>query len=204
MRAPARAMFLVILLSAQLAAAEGDWHAFVAPNKRHAVRLREGNAIGNCRYNQAQLIDARTGKLLLDFGPERSPSFDLGGYEEDSVVWAPDSLLVAVYLHSHRVGEPLVAMISGDTASSCTIPEVTLPHDKDPAIDGRRVQAWVKPIKWIANSTLLLRDSGLIQQQREGAFRIGYSYEIELQFDREGQGLLKSLKRREFTKERAD
>jgi hypothetical protein len=205
---PLRAFTLTIVLTlslfADLTAADPKWHDLVAPNKRYAVRLREGYAIGNCRYDDAQLIDTKTGTMLFDFGPEHDPSFDLGGYEEDSVVWSPNSQSVAVYFHSHRVGAPLVVRISGDTALACTVPEMTLPHDKDSANGGRHVQDWFKPIKWLSDSTLPLTESGLIQQQREDGFTIVYSYDIQFQFDRKGDGVLKSLKQREFSKARSE
>lgn len=204
MRVLSRVLFLVVLLLAELPAAEGDWHQFAAPNKRFAVQLSEGWAIGNCRYNHARLIDTSNGKVLLDFGPEHTPGIDLGGYDEDSVVWSHDSQFVAVYFRSHRVGEPLVARMSGGMSFLCTIPEITLPHEKDHANDGRHAQDWLQPVQWLPDSTLLLTDSGVIQQQREGGFRITYSYNVHFQFDRKDKGILKSVEQRAFSKERQE
>jgi len=200
MRALIASIIFIVSLSAVLLASETNWREFFAPNKHYAVRMQEGYAIGNCRYNHAQLIEIKNGKLLYDFGPEHSPSFDLGGYDQDSVVWSPDSRYVALYFHSHRVGEPLVVAISKGKALECTVPEITLPHDKDPANDGRHVSDWLKPVKWFSDSTLCLTDSGIIQQQREDGFRIEYEYEIHIQFDQAGHGTLRSIKQLEFLK----
>jgi len=130
MQALIASIILSASLSATLLADETTWIEFSSPNKQYAIRMQEGYAIGNCRYNHAQLIERKTGKLLYDFGPEHSASFDLGGYDQDSVVWSSDSIFVAVYFHSHRVGEPLVVQILPKAVHKCTIPEILLPFEK--------------------------------------------------------------------------
>jgi len=194
---------IVCMLSGLLHAQEieSKWVEFISPNGRYSIRLHEGQAIGNCRFNHAELVDQQTKKLLFSFGPEQGSTFDLGGYEDDSVVWSPKSGFVAVYTHSHRVGVPLVLAVSGTTVHECEIPKITLPHDKDPKNDGRHVQDWLKPIKWISETELSLEESGLIQQQRENGSRITYLYDLVIAFTKDGHGMVKALKQRSFTKE---
>jgi hypothetical protein len=180
---------------------ESKWVEFPALNGRYSIRLHEGQAIGNCRFNHADLVDQQNKKILFAFGPEQGPNFDLGGYENDSVVWSPKSGFVAVYTHSHRVGEPLVLAVSGTTIHECEIPEITLPHDKDPKNSGRHVQDWLKPIRWISETQLSLEDSGLIQQQRANGARITYLYDFVIEFAKDGKGMVKTLKQRKFSRE---
>jgi len=187
------------LLNAQEEKAK--WKECISPNGNYSVRLREGQAIGDCHYNHAELIDHRTKKLLFDFGPEQGANFDSGGYEDDSVVWSPQSGFVAVYTHNHRLGEPRVLAVSGTTVRKCEVPEIELPHDKDPKNEGRYAREWLKPIKWISETQLSLEDSGLIQQQRLGGSRITYLYDLVIEFTRDGHGTVKTLNQRSFTKE---
>ncbi len=201
MRTLALMVFLAGWSATNAWSADGQWHNFAAPSRRYAVRLHEGHAIGDCRFNRAQLINVKTGKVLHDFGSENDPSFEIGGYDQNSVVWSPDSRFVAVYSHTQRLGEPLVVKILGKSASKCVVPEITLPIDNAPANNNRWDPAWIKPVRWLSSSILLLNDSGEIQQQRVDGSLIQYSYDLQLHFDRRGRGILKSIKQREFTKE---
>jgi len=198
-----RAFLLIVIIFATLRLAmagdsEPKWREYPSPNGRDAVRLREGWAIGNCKFNRAVLVDRKTGKQLFEF------SSDEGGYDNDSVIWSPGSVCVAVYTRNHRMGEPIVMAILGEKPQECTLPEITLPHENNPKNDGRHVQSWRKPDKWLSDSELLLSDSGLIQQQRENGSRIYYCYDLWIKFDNDGHGVLKQVKQRAFVKEPRD
>lgn len=174
----------------------------VAPNGRYAVRLHEGFAIGNARYNQAELIDRKSGRTLHDFGPDHDSAADLGGYENDSVVWSADSAWVALYLHDHRTGTPLVVSILGGKVTRGEVPEISLPLENDPENDGRHMQDWLKPVKWLSGGRLLLSDSGLITQYRDDrGTAICYRYGVIIRFDKDGGGSLRTLKLRALTRE---
>ena len=177
------------------------WKEFPSPNGLYAIRLREGFAIGNCRYNQAELVERKTGKQLFDFDPMKDTTD--GGYEDRSVVWSPGSSAGALYKHCHRSGAPLVVMIADGTVKPCSMPEINLPHNDKPANDGRWVQDWVTPKKWASEKVLVLSDSGLIQQQKGVAAWIRYDYALKIAFDENGGGVLKSLKCTDFDKDKA-
>jgi hypothetical protein len=190
-------LYLTIYLEADTVE-EDVWQNFNSPSKRYSVRLREGWAIGNCTHDQARLIDTKTSKELFNFDSVEEVG---GGFEKNSVVWSPDSRLVAVYKRSHRYGEPLVIRISNGRAKACTFPEIALPHEKNPAIQGRNSQLWQTPIKWLTKTTLFVEVSGRIDQIPDVPFWIDYSYDVHLTFDEQGKGKVDKIILKEFIEE---
>ena len=102
-------------------------------------------------------------------------------------------------MHSHRVGEPHVVAVSGESVTECQIPDITLPFKKDPR--ERWVQDWMEPVRWLPHSILLLSDSGLIQLQRINGYEIRYRYDSQIEFGQDGKALLKSVEQRESVKD---
>jgi len=169
-----------------------------APNGRHLIRLYPAiqGTIGNCPYDRADLMETQSGAALYHFQP-------LGGFVKDSVVWSPDSTHVAVYTHDHRTGMPLVVQVSKAGVTECSLPEITLPHERQPENAGRQWQSWLKPKKWLSKSVLLLSDSGVIQERKGVDASLVYDYTLQITFRTDGAGILKSTKRVQFERDKS-
>lgn len=199
MKAFLLALLLLVLRPAWADEGEQEWIETPSPNGRYAVRLYIGSALGNCHYNRATLIERKTSKMLHDLGPAEDADSGPGGYDSDSVVWAPDSAYVAVYFRTHRVGVPIILDLTGPKVRQREVPQITLPHDKDPKNAGRHAQDWQKPVKWISKSELRIVNDGVIQQQHQDGRLIMYRYNLILQIRNDGSTVFTSVKLREFT-----
>lgn len=187
---------LLILSFATLCSAEESQSPLeiVSPNKLYLVRLYPGWTVGNCEYDRAELIETVSKKVLYTFTPD-------SGFDADSVVWSPKSTHVAVYTRDHRNGRPLVIELGGTKGiTECTFPDITLERLDQPENSGRWVQDWVKPTKWLTESLLVVSDSGLVAQHKPKDAALTYEYTVEIEFDADGTGTIKSTKCIEFTK----
>jgi hypothetical protein len=165
-----------------------------SPSGAYAIRIeRVESPCDAFRYSVARLVNARGGNTIQTLRPD-----DDAGYSAISVVWSPDSTLVAVYYSYKRDGSADVYRIRNGGATLLKTPEYSLPNKTDVNQPFLSRFDYRKPKKWSDSGTLILECSGRVQLKNATGGLLSewmdYEYEVQLQFGKDGKSIFKQVK----------
>jgi len=146
-----------------------DW---VSPNGLYAIRkvFTDELELGGSKVERAELIEKKTGRVLLDLTPD---DIGTGAQREGEALWSPDSKRVACLstdlteqrgnLFSTPRPAPLrkqtaVYQLSGDSFEKISLPLGKVPErDKDIELNGAILgHEYVEPFRWKKPDVLVL------------------------------------------------
>jgi uncharacterized delta-60 repeat protein len=163
-----------------------DW---TSPDGRYSIRKTFTDPLNlrESKVSHSELIEKATGQVLCDLTKADS---NVGGSDEGSVLWSPDSKRFACFAYVAQGTQTTVYQSSGKSFTKINLPLDQPPgKESDPQIRGAVLgQESVTPTRWAKADTLIFErfDHYTKLNPSAGSTHVVRSYEITVSFKGDG------------------